>query len=152
MQKVEETITLETMKDFASKVLLVLEKQQGNLHAERACVLELRGDLGAGKTTFTQHLAELLGVRERVISPTFILKKTYATKHPLFKKLVHIDAYRFNHHKEAHVLKLEDDMPDVGSLIVIEWPEHLPPRTPKAALDFTVLGEHIRKATFTYEK
>ena len=65
----------------------------------RAKVLFLEGDLVAGKTTFAKELASVLGVlKEDVHSPTFILKKEYKTEHPIFRKLVHIDAYRFNEH------------------------------------------------------
>ena len=77
-------------------------------------LLTLSGDLGAGKTTFTQGLAKGLGVEKNVTSPTFTLMKSYQGRLPLY----HIDAYR-----------LEDTIQDLGfdeylegdGVCVVEW-------------------------------
>jgi tRNA threonylcarbamoyladenosine biosynthesis protein TsaE len=93
---------------------------------DRAFVVALSGDLGAGKTTLVQAIAKELGIKDVVISPTFILAKTYnIKKSEFYKKLIHIDAYRFEDPKEANVLKLEELINDPQNLIVIEWPERL---------------------------
>jgi tRNA threonylcarbamoyladenosine biosynthesis protein TsaE len=62
--------------------------------SDEALVVGLYGNLGAGKTSFTQAVARELGVIDIVNSPTFVIEKIYETKHPDFKRLVHIDAYR----------------------------------------------------------
>lgn len=84
-------------------------------------ILALIGELGAGKTFFTQSLAHILGVKEKITSPTFILLKTYRATGKKIKKIYHLDAYR---------LKSANDLTDLGileflgakkSLTVIEW-------------------------------
>lgn len=88
------------------------------------CIVGLRGDLGAGKTTFSQSVAKQLGVTESVISPTFVLAKTYKTKNLKWKKIIHIDAYRFETPQEAAVLKLNESLTD-GTLVLLEWPSQV---------------------------
>ena len=61
-----------------------------------ASILALYGDLGAGKTTFTQTLGEILGIKEDITSPTFVIMKRYQTANESFRSLIHIDAYRLN--------------------------------------------------------
>ena len=64
-----------------------------------ATVLALQGDLGAGKTTFTQGFARGLGIKRRTASPTFIIMRRFAIPamrgKKQFKNFYHIDAYRF---------------------------------------------------------
>lgn len=79
-------------------------------------VLILTGLLGAGKTTFTRGLAEGLGVRGPVQSPTFVIART----HPSLvgrAPLVHVDAYRLG--SAAELDDLDIDVP--GSVVVVEW-------------------------------
>ncbi|MBQ1442918.1 MAG: tRNA (adenosine(37)-N6)-threonylcarbamoyltransferase complex ATPase subunit type 1 TsaE [Renibacterium sp.] len=78
----------------------------------------LSGELGAGKTTFTQALGEQLGVRAGIISPTFVLVRI----HPSLvggPDLVHVDAYRLASAAEIDDIDLENTM-DV-SVTVVEW-------------------------------
>ena len=89
-------------------------------------VLALSGPLGAGKTTFTQALAQTLGVKEVPRSPTFSLMSTYQIhNHPSFRRLVHIDAYRLETPGALLALHLEEEPMEPGSLFVIEWPENI---------------------------
>jgi tRNA threonylcarbamoyladenosine biosynthesis protein TsaE len=79
-------------------------------------LLILTGPLGAGKTTFTRGLAEGLGVRGPVQSPTFVIART----HPSLvgrAPLVHVDAYRLGSAAELDDLDLELER----SVVVIEW-------------------------------
>jgi tRNA threonylcarbamoyladenosine biosynthesis protein TsaE len=81
-------------------------------------LLVLSGDLGAGKTTFTQGLGEALGVRGPITSPTFVLART----HPSLVEgppLVHVDAYRLGHLSEIDDLDL--DSSTESSVTVVEW-------------------------------
>lgn len=79
----------------------------------------LHGDLGSGKTTFTQGLAQGLGITDKVNSPTFILVREYEGRLPLY----HMDFYRLDKPAEALEIGLESYM-DVGGVCVVEWPEH----------------------------
>lgn len=94
-----------------------------------ARVVGLKGDLGAGKTTFTQGLLKALGARGRVTSPTFVLMKRFslgtAAKRSGFARAYHIDAYRFRVAGEAAALGLEDIFKDPRAIVIVEWPERL---------------------------
>lgn len=105
----------------------------------RAAIVALRGDLGAGKTTFTQALAQELGITDTVQSPTYVLMKSYPIFFDRFRKLIHIDAYRLDKPEEFAALEPETFLNDPENLVVIEWPERvegvLP--TPDLLLNFT---------------
>ena len=81
-------------------------------------VLILSGELGAGKTTFVQGMAEALGVRGPVTSPTFVLSRVHPSliNGPM---LVHVDAYRLN--SAAEVDDLDLDATVAGGITAIEW-------------------------------
>ncbi len=81
-------------------------------------VLWLSGDLGSGKTTFTQGLGRALGIELPIISPTFVLIREYAGRLPLY----HIDLYRLDNPREALNLGLRDYL-DGNGVCVIEWAE-----------------------------
>ena len=82
-------------------------------------IICLQGDLGAGKTTLVQGLAQGWGSLDPVSSPTFIIVNTY--RRPDNSQLYHMDAYRLESAPEAAELDL-DEMLSRGSLLV-EWPE-----------------------------
>jgi tRNA threonylcarbamoyladenosine biosynthesis protein TsaE len=88
----------------------------------RACaggdVLILSGDLGAGKTTFTQGLARGIGIDEPVTSPTFVISREHPNPHG-GPGLVHVDAYRLGSSLELDDLDLEADLEH--SVVVVEW-------------------------------
>ncbi|MBW8749929.1 MAG: tRNA (adenosine(37)-N6)-threonylcarbamoyltransferase complex ATPase subunit type 1 TsaE, partial [Propionibacteriales bacterium] len=83
-----------------------------------ADLLILTGDLGAGKTTFTQGLGDGLGVRGPVTSPTFVIARV----HPSLRggpELVHVDAYRLGDAAELDDLDLDTDLDE--AVTVVEW-------------------------------
>ena len=89
-------------------------------------VLLLRGDLGAGKTTLVQGLAEGLGIDEAVTSPSFALAQHYpgSGERP---GLVHLDLYRLEDSRSADELfaqELEEAL-TLGAVLALEWPERL---------------------------
>lgn len=142
----------EDLGELAGKVANVLDEiyEKGE---DRASVILLEGDLGAGKTTFTKALAAHLGIdKEEVHSPTFILKKEYRTPHHRFKKLVHIDAYRFTHPEEAKVLRLEEDLKNRDAVIAIEWPSKMSHIRSDITITFEVADEKSREIALEYEK
>lgn len=140
--KDSRVITEQDLPDIAQKVIDTLAATP----TDRAKVLFLEGDLGAGKTTFTKEIAEVLGVKkEDVHSPTFILKKEYITNHDVFQKLIHIDAYRFETPVEANALRLEHDLANPHSLIVIEWPSKMNHQNPDMVINLTVIDDETRE-------
>ena len=144
-------IVYTTKVDDLSLVAKNIIETLSDVRKNTASVIFLNGELGAGKTTFSQEIAKALGVEDRVISPTFILKKEYKTTHPHFRKLIHIDAYRFNDLREARVLRLEDDLNEGDNLILIEWPEKVPNVESDVTVSFNVVDEETRDVTITYE-
>lgn len=100
-------------------------------------VICLQGDLGAGKTTFVQGVAQGWGSVDAVSSPTFILINEYRRADA--SQLFHMDAYRLDSTAEAELLDLDSLLAD-GALI-IEWPERIPGLIPAERL--WVQLEHV---------
>jgi tRNA threonylcarbamoyladenosine biosynthesis protein TsaE len=104
-----------------------------NSKSKNPCVVCLHGDLGAGKTTFSQFLAKELGVKRKVNSPTFVIMKRYEIKNKNsgFKNLYHLDAYRLKKEKELEVLGWKEIISNPDNLVLIEWPENISKAVPK---------------------
>ena len=96
--------------------------------------LALHGDMGVGKTTFVQGLAQGLGVREQVTSPTFAI---YSIYQGAGRKLVHLDAYRLENERQLESLLLEEFLTRPWCL-AIEWPEKTGAWLPKDAWHLTL--------------
>lgn len=137
------------MSVVATAVLVELEKIA--TRTEGAVVLALEGDLGAGKTTFSQVLATTLGVVETVTSPTFVIMKQYQTTNPTFAHVVHIDAYRIDDEAELAVLGWEELIQAKTTLVLLEWPSRvsglLPEQYAVLSLD---IADTTRTITLTY--
>lgn len=140
----EWRITEET--ELPAIVVNVLSKITAQT-SDGATVLALKGDLGAGKTTFTQYFGRELGVSEVITSPTFVVMKTYELQHDQFTTLVHIDAYRLESAAELEVLRVGELLQQPATLIVIEWPERvqdiLPEHTHQLSLEITENGRNF---------
>ncbi|MFK8011163.1 MAG: tRNA (adenosine(37)-N6)-threonylcarbamoyltransferase complex ATPase subunit type 1 TsaE [Marinicellaceae bacterium] len=83
-------------------------------------VVYLCGDLGAGKTTFTQLLLKNLGYMNRVKSPTYAIYETYDLKN---FQVIHMDLYRIGDPQELYYLAL-DEIFNGDKVVIIEWPEN----------------------------
>lgn len=111
-------------------------------------VVLLNGDLGAGKTTFTQLVFSCLGVKEVVNSPTFAILKSYEGKFTFH----HFDTYRIST-EEAVEAGFDEILSDKNSVIFIEWSENIKPLLPKhcKVVNITHLGENSRKIEIVNE-
>ena len=91
-------------------------------------ILGLVGELGAGKTVFVQGLAEALGVKEIVNSPTFVLMKIYLIQDTRYKiqDFVHIDAYRLDSFSQLEEIGVEEYLNKKDCLVVVEWADRVP--------------------------
>jgi tRNA threonylcarbamoyladenosine biosynthesis protein TsaE len=96
---------------------------------KRGDIVCLEGELGAGKTTFTQGLAAALGVPGRVTSPTFCIVQEHESPDVL---LVHMDLYRLSGEDDVLAIGWEDYL-ERGAIVVIEWPERAGSLVPAGA-------------------
>lgn len=92
---------------------------------DKVGIIGLSGELGAGKTIFTQGFAEGLGITEKVSSPTFTIIKQHQIPNSN-RTLYHIDLYRLENQKDFYNLGLEELFLNKNSLILIEWVDKLP--------------------------
>ncbi|MBI2513052.1 MAG: tRNA (adenosine(37)-N6)-threonylcarbamoyltransferase complex ATPase subunit type 1 TsaE [Opitutae bacterium] len=96
--------------------------------------LALHGDMGVGKTTFVQGLAEGLGVHEHVTSPTFAI---YSVHRGAGRTLVHLDAYRLENAHQIEELLLDEFLVSPW-VLAVEWPEKIAGWIPENALHLTL--------------
>jgi tRNA threonylcarbamoyladenosine biosynthesis protein TsaE len=101
-------------------------------------IVELRGDLGAGKTTLARYLLQALGVTGRIKSPTYAIVETYRAAHPELVEglaISHFDFYRFNDPAEWEEAGFRDIFAASG-LKIVEWADKAHPLLPQA--DFVI--------------
>lgn len=142
------TKSAEETKEVAAKII----KEINGVKKERAgaLVLALKGDLGAGKTTFAQGLAKELGIKEKILSPTFVIMKHFnilAFKH--FNNFYHMDCYRLENAADMSGLGFEEILKNPANLAVIEWAEKIEEILPADTiwLEFEHSGGDKRKIT-----
>jgi len=134
----------QTQKFAAEIARNVCDRPKG----KSAVILALEGELGGGKTTFVQGLASVLGIKEKITSPTFVIMRHFnilAFKH--FNNFYHIDCYRLDNVKDLVDLGFGEIIKDPKNLIVIEWADKVRSLMPKNTvwLKFEWLGENQRK-------
>ena len=142
-------VSLARLPQFAADFADSLPRERG----ERAYVVGLSGELGAGKTAFVQEVAKALGASGVPRSPTFVIAQTYALPKGPFARLVHIDAYRLKP-EDADTIGWADYAANPENLILAEWPEHLPGGLPEGSrmLAFRVTGEETRHIEDSHAK
>lgn len=139
----EMTLICETGSEHETKALG--KKLAQLLHGGE--VLCLVGEIGTGKTTFVQGLAEGLGIIMPIISPTFVLVREYLGRLPLF----HVDAYRLQRLTADEVQRQIGlwDYVERNGIVVIEWAELIADALPNERLDiFFEHTEHGRRLHF----
>ncbi len=115
----------------------------------QATVIELVGDLGSGKTTFMQGVGAHFGLTTALASPTFVIGKHYDLPAGfLWKRLIHIDAYRIENEGELRTIGWERYMADPGNIIFIEWPANMQTDLSAAKrIEFKHINENEREIT-----
>ncbi|MBI2038589.1 MAG: tRNA (adenosine(37)-N6)-threonylcarbamoyltransferase complex ATPase subunit type 1 TsaE [Candidatus Nealsonbacteria bacterium] len=111
-------------RNFAEKILKLPLKH-------KAVIIGLAGELGSGKTSFLQGFAAGLGIKEKILSPTFVIFKRFAIKKKWFKNFYHFDCYRMKNEKELSGLAFKQIIADPGNVVAIEWPEKIKKILPK---------------------
>lgn len=117
------TITTKTAEET-----IALGKKIGNL-LQKGDVIAMQGTLAAGKTTITKGIAQALGIKETITSPTFCLISEYEGKMPLY----HMDVYRLEG-GEDFVNLGTDDMIYGEGVSIIEWSEKIMDELPKKTI------------------
>lgn len=124
---------LQTKKIAADLAKKILRPTPYSLHAK---VIALSGNLGAGKTTFAQGFAKGLGIKHRMVSPTFLIFRNYklnvkSKKRHGFENFYHVDLYRIHNEKELDVLNFKSILHSPFNLVLIEWAEKIKKLLPK---------------------
>ncbi len=107
-------------------------------------VLAFYGELGSGKTTFIQGLAKGLGIKRRIISPTFIIVRHYEIEDGSF---YHVDLYRTETKHDLLSVGLDQILEDDNNIVALEWAEKLGEMLPKKRIEVRCenLGDSKRK-------
>lgn len=126
----------ESIELFNEQETKALGKQIAKKFFEKPGLIFLRGDLGAGKTTFAQGFIEtLLKNTHSILSPTYAYMHYYEGEIPIY----HFDLYRIENADCFHHLGLESFIDDENALRLIEWPERLETVLPTPDMDITLL-------------
>ena len=110
--------------EFAKRILRSMP-QNG------AQVVTLRGDLGAGKTTFVLGFLKHFNINPKAASPTFVIMKRYAPKPLVVSRrssvvfIYHLDAYRLHSKKDLEALDFQEILNNPKNIILVEWPEKI---------------------------
>ncbi|WP_067725001.1 tRNA (adenosine(37)-N6)-threonylcarbamoyltransferase complex ATPase subunit type 1 TsaE [Oceanobacillus damuensis] len=134
MEKIQTNTEHETIS-LAEKLALLLKPGD---------VITLEGELGAGKTTFTKGLANGLGVKRNISSPTFTIIKEYEGELPLY----HMDVYRLENSEEDIGF---DEYFHGNGITVVEWAQFIEDYLPEERLNIRIsyIDEHKRELEFT---
>lgn len=138
-------------RQFADKLKAVPAGRQGGE------TIALVGDLGSGKTTFVQGLAQGLGIEAKIISPTFVLMREYKleqrTQNKEQRSLYHIDLYRLdgNIGRELEQLGLKELWEKHENIVVIEWADRAKEFMPESTtwITFEDVANEERKIVVT---
>ena len=130
-------ITRSTKETEKVAIGLAITLRKGNAVA-------LYGDLGSGKTTFTNFLVKALGLNARVQSPTFVIARKYKSDS---LEVNHVDLYRLTSADEIKDIGIEEILKEKGAITVIEWPELVEEFLPKNTIriKFEYIDENSRK-------
>jgi tRNA threonylcarbamoyladenosine biosynthesis protein TsaE len=101
---------------------------------KRGWLLGLRGGLGGGKTTFLQGFARGLGIKKKILSPTFLIMKKFQVSGSSFQYFYHIDCYRIQKPKEILSLDFKKIISDPKNIVAIEWSDRIKRVLPKDIL------------------
>lgn len=128
-----DVTTIKNLQQFAKDFSKVLKKGE---------IIGLRGDLGSGKTTFVKVLLKTIGIKDTVISPTYLYEQEYllANAKNGIKLIRHLDLYRIDNDEDIDALGLDLG---VGDLFLIEWIENAPKIMKQASiiLDFFIKNQ-----------
>ena len=120
---------------------------------ETAFVIGLEGELGSGKTTFVQGFAKALGIKEKVLSPTFVIIKRFQFNNltiKQFNNFYHLDCYRIKKPRELLDLGFKEIISNPRNIVAVEWADKIKKIMPEDVLwiNFEFIDEKKRKISF----
>lgn len=143
----------------------ILAKRILRINLKKAIVIGLIGELGSGKTTFLQGFAKGLGIKQRILSPTFVLIRRYEVQSTKKRRnlqnfrlhasyFFHIDCYRIQNPKEILALGLKKIISRPENIVAIEWADKIKKNLPKNAffLDFKFIDKSRRQIVVKWQK
>lgn len=135
---------IKELPEVVQKLLPLIKKHK---------VLALHGELGAGKTTFTSVLCQILKTKEAADSPTFSLINQYSFEDnsPTEQIIYHTDWYRIKDEEDARIAGIEDMLQQPFALCIIEWSENAPELLPANTLHlWFALGSEPDSRTISF--
>jgi len=115
---------------------------------DKGTVIALYGNLGSGKTTFVQGFARGIGINKRVISPTFIILRTYKIVNGNF---YHVDLYRTQNDNDIREIGLDEIIKNGKDIVAVEWAEKLGNFLPKRRIEvYFKSQDDTREITIKY--
>ncbi len=119
---------------------------------KRAVVVGLIGDLGGGKTTFLKGFSKGLGLKEKILSPTFIIMRKFQVGRDKFQWFYHFDCYRIKNPKEILELDFKEIISHSKNIVCIEWADRIEKIVPKGAvlIRFRFVDKKTRKISFKF--
>lgn len=142
---VKITKSAKETRGFAGELAkkLIEKKNRG------ALIIALEGDLGTGKTTFIKGFSKTLGIKEKILSPTFVLIHRHRLTNGNFRNLYHIDCYRLRSEKDLLKLGIKEIFANSKNIVLIEWANRIKKIIPKNTIwiHFKHLDKSKRKIT-----
>jgi len=133
--------------NLAKKVFKIQSKKT-------ALVIGLEGNLGGGKTTFLQGFAQGLGIKEKILSPTFIIVKKFLISNSQFLNFYHIDCYRIEKPKEILDLGFGEIIKNPQNIVTVEWANRIKKILPSKTIiiKFKLVDKNKREITLWRKK
>jgi len=127
----------------------IIRRNSCSKSQKSAKILGLEGDLGGGKTTFLQGFAKGLGIKQKILSPTFIIMRRSRIQSPTskYQNFYHIDCYRIKKPEEILDLRFKEIISNPNNIIAIEWIDKIKRIIPKKItwLTFKFINKNKRK-------
>ncbi len=136
------TQTKKLAEEFVKEILTKKPALRRGRSKKKSFVIGLKGKLGSGKTTFIQGFAKGLGIKEKILSPTFVIMKK-------FNNFYHIDCYRVQKTKELLDLGFKEIISNPENIVAVEWADKIKRIMPKNTfwIKFEFVNETVRKIT-----
>lgn len=119
--------TSDLAKLFAEEIL---KTKPGN----KALVVGFVGELGTGKTTFIKSFLRALGIKTRIVSPTFIFSRPYKLIRKQVSTVWHFDVYRLNSLKGIKEIGLRDAIKNPENMVLVEWADKIKNALPEGTI------------------